>query len=143
MTPDRGDILHLAFDPASGREMKGKHFCLVVSPRAFNARFKLAMVCLISGGAAEAADDPRIARVSAPCLAPPPARSTRRAPRAWQTRPITVPIAVSMRVARSRNASGEGPSIVFVSASAAGFVTVMSPVSSDRRCREVITVRAG
>ena len=55
MTPERGDILHLAFDPASGREMKGDHFCLVVSPRAFNARFKLAMVCPISGGAAEVA----------------------------------------------------------------------------------------
>ena len=55
MTPDRGDILHLAFDPASGREMKGEHFCLVLSPRAFNARFKLAMVCPISGGVAEAA----------------------------------------------------------------------------------------
>jgi len=55
VTPDRGDILHLAFDPASGREMKGNHFCLVVSPRAFNARFQLAMVCPISGGAAEAA----------------------------------------------------------------------------------------
>lgn len=53
--PDRGDILHLAFDPASGREMKGNHLCLVVSPRAFNARFKLAMVCPISGSAAEMA----------------------------------------------------------------------------------------
>ncbi len=55
MTPDRGDILHLAFDPSSGREMKGNHFCLVVSPRAFNARFKLAMLCPISGGVADAA----------------------------------------------------------------------------------------
>lgn len=55
MTPDRGDILHLAFDPASGREMKGNHFCLVVSPRAFNARFKLALVCPISGGVADVA----------------------------------------------------------------------------------------
>ena len=55
MTPDRGDILHLQFDPASGREMRGNHFCLVVSPRAFNQRFKLAMVCPISGGAAETA----------------------------------------------------------------------------------------
>jgi mRNA interferase ChpB len=55
VTPDRGDILHLAFDPASGREMKGNHFCLVVSPRSFNARFKLAMVCPISGGAADVA----------------------------------------------------------------------------------------
>ncbi len=50
MTPERGDILHLAFDPASGREMKGNHFCLVVSPLAFNARLRLAMVCPISGG---------------------------------------------------------------------------------------------
>ena len=55
MTPERGDILHLTFDPASGHEMKGPHFCLVMSPRAFNARIKLAMVCPISGGPAEAA----------------------------------------------------------------------------------------
>jgi mRNA interferase ChpB len=55
VTPQRGDILHLAFDPASGREMQGNHFCLVVSPREFNARFKLALVCPISGGSAEVA----------------------------------------------------------------------------------------
>ena len=55
MIPERGDILHLQFDPASGREMKGKHFCLVVSPRSFNERFRLALVCPISGGAAELA----------------------------------------------------------------------------------------
>lgn len=35
--------------------MLGKHFCLVLSPRAFNARFGLAMVCPISGGSAEIA----------------------------------------------------------------------------------------
>jgi mRNA interferase ChpB len=57
MTPDRGDIIHLQFDPASGREMKGDHFCLVVSPKAFNQRFKLAMVCPISGGSAPVARD--------------------------------------------------------------------------------------
>ena len=45
----------LQVDPASGKEMIGKHFCLVVSPKSFNARFKLAMVCQISGGAAEVA----------------------------------------------------------------------------------------
>ncbi len=55
MIPERGDILHIQFDPASGREMKGKHFCLVVSPRSFNERFRLALVCPISGGAAELA----------------------------------------------------------------------------------------
>jgi mRNA interferase ChpB len=55
VTPQRGDILHLAFDPASGTEMKGDHFCLVVSPKTFNQRFKLAWVCPISGGLALAA----------------------------------------------------------------------------------------
>lgn len=57
MTPERGDILHLQFDPASGREMQGPHFCLVVSPKAFNQRFKLAWVCPISGGMAAVARD--------------------------------------------------------------------------------------
>lgn len=52
MTPDRGDILHLRFDPASGREMKGDHFCLVVSPRIFNQAFSLAWACPISTGEA-------------------------------------------------------------------------------------------
>ena len=55
MTPDTGDILHLQFDPATGQEMKGPHFCLVVSPKPFNQRFKLAWVCPISGGMAEVA----------------------------------------------------------------------------------------
>lgn len=55
MIPERGDILHIQFDPATGREMRGKHFCLVVSPRSFNERFRLAMVCPISGGTAELA----------------------------------------------------------------------------------------
>lgn len=35
--------------------MKAPHFCMVVSPRAFNARMKLAWVCPISGGSADAA----------------------------------------------------------------------------------------
>jgi len=42
MIPERGDILHLQFDPASRKEMKGHYFCLVVSPRTFNQRFHLA-----------------------------------------------------------------------------------------------------
>jgi mRNA interferase ChpB len=35
--------------------MKGNHFCMVVSPRSFNERFRLAMVCPILGGTAEVA----------------------------------------------------------------------------------------
>ncbi|WP_150538884.1 type II toxin-antitoxin system PemK/MazF family toxin [Actinobacillus vicugnae] len=50
-TPNRGDIIHLPFDPASGQEMKGDHFALVVSSKLFNER-GLAFVCPISQGAA-------------------------------------------------------------------------------------------
>jgi mRNA interferase ChpB len=49
--PNRGDIIHLEFDPASGREMKGRHYALVVSGKLFNQQ-GLAMVCPISQGAA-------------------------------------------------------------------------------------------
>ncbi|MDL2315781.1 type II toxin-antitoxin system PemK/MazF family toxin, partial [Desulfovibrio sp. OttesenSCG-928-A18] len=50
MIPSKGDILHIDFDPASGHEMKGEHYCLVVSSGRFNKRFRLAMVCPISSG---------------------------------------------------------------------------------------------
>ena len=53
-TPDRGDIVHLQFDPASGQEMKGPHFGFVVSAKAFNSR-GLAMICPISQGEAATA----------------------------------------------------------------------------------------
>lgn len=52
--PNRGDIVHLQFDPASGQEMKGEHFGLVVSHKEFNSR-GLAMVCPVSQGEAAAA----------------------------------------------------------------------------------------
>jgi mRNA interferase ChpB len=55
--PGRGDILHIQFDPASGRELKGDHYCLVVSAKAFNQRFKLAMVCPVSSGLSPNARD--------------------------------------------------------------------------------------
>jgi|GEM_PF-4082423 len=47
--PNRGDIVHLDFDPASVREMKGPHFGLVLSGKVFNQQ-GLAMVCPISQG---------------------------------------------------------------------------------------------
>jgi mRNA interferase ChpB len=49
--PNRGDIVHLEFDPAFGCEMKGPHFGLVLSGKLFNSH-GLAMVCPISQGAA-------------------------------------------------------------------------------------------
>lgn len=53
-TPNRGDIIHLDFNPSSGKEMNGQHFALVVSPRLFNSS-GLAMLCPISQGQAEPA----------------------------------------------------------------------------------------
>ena len=55
MTPERGDIIHLTFNPSTGQEMRGDHFALVISPKAFNAKLGLAMVCPISGGKANPA----------------------------------------------------------------------------------------
>ena len=50
--PNRGDIVHLAFDPSSGREITGPHFGLVLSGKLFN-QLGLAMICPISQGAAD------------------------------------------------------------------------------------------
>jgi mRNA interferase MazF len=36
--PDRADIIWIQHDPQAGKEMKGMHPMLVVSPRAFNER---------------------------------------------------------------------------------------------------------
>lgn len=52
--PNRGDIVHLDFDPASGKEMNGPHFGLVLSGKPFN-QHGLAMICPISQGASAAA----------------------------------------------------------------------------------------
>ena len=46
--PDRGDIFHLAFDPAAGSEMKGDHYALALSPKAFNRATGLVFACPIS-----------------------------------------------------------------------------------------------
>jgi mRNA interferase ChpB len=53
-TPERGDIVHLQFDPALGKEMKGPHYGLIISGRPFNLS-GLAMICPISQGKAEIA----------------------------------------------------------------------------------------
>ena len=52
--PNRGDIVHLEFDPASGREVKGSRFGVVLSGKVFN-QHGLAMICPISQGAAASA----------------------------------------------------------------------------------------
>lgn len=52
--PDRGEIVHLQFDPSAGNEMKGPHYGLIISSKLFN-RHGLAMICPISQGIASQA----------------------------------------------------------------------------------------
>ena len=47
--PTRGDIVHLDFDPARGREQQGKRYGLVLTVAEFN-RFGLAMVAPVTQG---------------------------------------------------------------------------------------------
>lgn len=51
---DAGDIVHLDFTPSAGHEMRGPHYALVISRRAFNQASGIAWVCPISQGEAAA-----------------------------------------------------------------------------------------
>jgi mRNA interferase ChpB len=51
---DAGDIVNLDFTPSAGDEMRGPHFALVVSRRAFNQVAGIVWVCPISQGEAAA-----------------------------------------------------------------------------------------
>jgi len=49
--PARGDVVWLTLDPQAGHEQKGRRPSLVLSPRAYNARAGLAIVCPITSRA--------------------------------------------------------------------------------------------
>ena len=49
--PRRGDLVRLAFDPASGHEQQGTRPALILSPETFN-RFGLALACAVTRGGA-------------------------------------------------------------------------------------------
>jgi len=46
--PNRGDAVWLDFDPQAGHEQSGRRPAVVLSPRAYNARVGLAIVCPIT-----------------------------------------------------------------------------------------------
>lgn len=46
--PDRGDAVWLTFDPHTGHEQAGHRPAVVLSPRAYNERVGLALVCPIT-----------------------------------------------------------------------------------------------
>lgn len=46
--PARGDLIWLTFDPQAGHEQAGRRPALVLSPRTYNQRSGLALVCPIT-----------------------------------------------------------------------------------------------
>jgi mRNA interferase MazF len=49
--PERGDVVWLSFSPQLGREQAGRRPALVLSPRRYNERVGLALVCPITSRA--------------------------------------------------------------------------------------------
>ena len=46
--PDRGDIVWLDFDPQAGYEQAGRRPALVLTPKAYNSKAGLALICPIT-----------------------------------------------------------------------------------------------
>ena len=46
--PDEGDIIDIQFDPQAGREMAGKRPAIVLSPKQYNERTRLCVLCPIT-----------------------------------------------------------------------------------------------
>ena len=46
--PDAGDVVWLTFDPQAGHEQSGRRPALIVSPRAYNAKARMAVACPIT-----------------------------------------------------------------------------------------------
>lgn len=46
--PERGDIVWLSFHPVRGHEEKGRRPAIVLSPKRYNSRAGLALVCPIT-----------------------------------------------------------------------------------------------
>jgi mRNA interferase MazF len=46
--PERGDLVWLEFDPQAGHEQTGRRPALVISPRTYNRRVGLALVCPVT-----------------------------------------------------------------------------------------------
>jgi mRNA interferase MazF len=49
--PDAGDLVWLTFDPQAGHEQRGRRPALILSPRAYNLKARLAIACPITSHA--------------------------------------------------------------------------------------------
>ena len=46
--PEAGDLVWLTFDPQAGHEQRGRRPALILSPRAYNTKARLAIACPIT-----------------------------------------------------------------------------------------------
>jgi mRNA interferase MazF len=46
--PDAGDLVWLTFDPQAGHEQRGRRPALILSPRLYNAKTRLAIACPVT-----------------------------------------------------------------------------------------------
>jgi mRNA interferase MazF len=46
--PDAGDLVWLTFDPQAGHEQRGRRPALILSPRVYNSKARLAIGCPIT-----------------------------------------------------------------------------------------------
>lgn len=46
--PDRGDVVWIDFDPQAGHEQPGRRPAIVISPKYYNRRANLAIICPIT-----------------------------------------------------------------------------------------------
>ena len=46
--PDAGDLVWLTFDPQAGHEQRGRRPVLILSPRLYNAKARLAIACPVT-----------------------------------------------------------------------------------------------
>lgn len=46
--PNRGDLVHVSFQPSAGREQTGPGYAIVLSPQSYNRRAGLAVCCPIT-----------------------------------------------------------------------------------------------
>jgi mRNA interferase MazF len=49
--PDAGDLVWLTFDPQAGHEQRGRRPALILSPRSYNSKARLAIACPITSHA--------------------------------------------------------------------------------------------
>jgi len=49
--PDAGDLVWLTFDPQAGHEQRGRRPALILSPRSYNAKARLAVACPVTSHA--------------------------------------------------------------------------------------------